>query len=134
MDQSNEAPEEALVRFLREVAGFTIVENPEYGEYTVMACFGRPMPRQPRLSLPGHLVTAYLAAREAHDPGLPAISLLEVHLQEELDVVGLDGENHTLAVGIRRGSGGVPEFFSEREPEPPFTGYSHPPEDLHWQS
>ncbi|WP_134046438.1 hypothetical protein [Amycolatopsis arida] len=129
------SPEVALVRYLR-AQGFTVEAGDRPGSYRVTAHRDAPMPRRPRLSLPDDLLTEYLNELDRTPgaaPGLSALSLTEVHLEEAL-AAGVDGQNQTTAVGVRRTPQGAVEWFWHREAEPGPPGGEVPQADLVWRA
>ncbi|GGM84062.1 hypothetical protein GCM10012275_63390 [Longimycelium tulufanense] len=126
--------EVALVRYLR-ARGFTVdEEHPDV--YVVTAYRGTPMPLRPRVRLPQPLLNEYLEILDrtpGATGGLSALSLTETHLEEAL-TAGVDGQNRTTAVGVRRGPTGDVEWFWDRQPSPPPPDYGAAPDDLEWRT
>lgn len=137
MDKPHHGPEVALVRHLR-ARGFTIQEGQKPGDYVVTAHRDNELALRPRLSLPADLVVEYLETMNriqgATPPGLDALSLMEVHLEEELSTADADGCNHATAVGIRRGARGRVEWFARHAAPEDLQRYDSPPENLEWRA
>ncbi|WP_337662140.1 hypothetical protein [Actinoalloteichus sp. AHMU CJ021] len=137
MGSSHISPEMALIRHLR-ARGFTIQEGRKPGDYVVTAHDDNELDLRPRLSLPGDLVVEYLETMNrtlgATPPGVDALPLVEVHLEEELSTAGADGRNHATAVGVRRGVDGRAEWFARHADLEDFWRRGGPSEDLEWRA
>ena len=137
MKTSHDGPEVALVRYLR-ARGFTVQGGRKPGDYIVTAHGDTELPLRPRLSLPADLLTEYLETMNrtpgATPPGCDALSLVEVHLEEELSTADLNGRNHATAVGVRRGSQGRVEWFAHHDDPKEVQRYTSPPQDLEWRA
>lgn len=123
------------MRYLR-AQGFTVEAEDRPGNYRVTAFRDTPMPLRPRLSLPDDLLTEYLDELDrtpGATAGLSALSLTEVHLEEAL-TAGVDGENRTTAVGVRRAPQGAVEWFWDRESAPGTPAEQVSSVDLEWRA
>ncbi|WP_143174473.1 hypothetical protein [Streptoalloteichus hindustanus] len=112
-------------------------EGKKPGDYVVTALAGAELPLRPSLSLPTDLLTEYLDTVNrtpgATPPGCDALSLVEVHLEEELSTADSDGRNHTTAVGVRRGRNGEVEWFAHQE-VPGEVQRADPGQNLEWRA
>lgn len=110
---------------LEEMA-FVVEDTAELGEYVVTAYGDDDLPLRPRLSLPEDVLSEYLdavaadlaadATWGAEQPLDEAISLVLINIEEELATTDLEGRNHAVHVGVRRGPGGEAQWVAEREP------------------
>ncbi|PRX50296.1 hypothetical protein B0I33_102415 [Prauserella shujinwangii] len=130
--------EATLVRRL-EARGFSFEPGARPGDHTVVRAGSLDLFLRPTLSLPADELTEYVTAmaedlRDEPDPPVDALSLVEIHIEEELTSVDADGRNHATAVGVRRGRGGRAEWFAERAE--PAAGHAVPVEDadLEWRA
>lgn len=121
-DPSAQSPEVALIRHLR-ARGFTVHEGREPGDYVVAAHGDTDLPLRPRLTLPPDLLAEYLDTLDstpgATPPGLDALALAEVHLEEKLTTAGPDGRNHARDIGLHRVRGRVEWFVRHATPDDP---------------
>lgn len=118
---------------------FAIEPGSAPGDYVVTANGDKELPLQPRLSLDNQILSEYLTAMsEDHqgvpDPLLEALSLAEIHVEEELDKVDLNGNNHATALGVRRDSKGKAVWFVERAELPHSAERSESSEHMRWQA
>lgn len=118
---------------------FVVEPTSTPGEYVVTANGDGELPLRPTLSLDNHLLSEYLTAMSedypnVSDPLLEALSLTEIHIEEELDTVDLEGHNHAKALGVRRGPQGKAEWFAERAEPNLSTSPVQPSAHLGWQA
>ncbi|MPY98819.1 MAG: hypothetical protein GEU97_12635 [Actinophytocola sp.] len=126
---------------LEEMA-FVVEDTSEPGEYVVTAYGDDDLPLRPRLSLPEDVVSEYLDALAAdlaadaawgtQQPLDEAVALVLTNIEEELATTDLEGRNHAVHVGVRRGPGGAAQWVAEREPAGDPTPGTEPANDLEW--
>lgn len=130
--------ETTVVHYLAQ-RQFAIETGSAPGDYIVTADGDKELPLRPRLSLANQVLSEYLSAMsedylDKPDPMLEALSLTEIHIEEELATVDLDGQNYAKALGVRRDPKGKAEWFAERS-EPDLSAERlQPSEDLIWQA
>ncbi len=139
MTKSPQRDYEAIVVDYLAERWFVIEPGSAPGDYVVTANGDKELPLRPRLSLENRLLSEYLTAMgedypDEPDPVLEALSLTEIHIEEELDTVDPDGHNHATALGVRRGSKGKAEWFAERAEPDSSAERIQPSEHLVWQA
>ncbi len=138
MEDSHRNLEVTIIHHLEE-REFVIEPGSISGEYIVTANGDTELPLRPKLSLSNEVLSEYLAAMSQHhqdepDPVLEALSLTEIHIEEQLAKVDLDGHNHAKGLGFRRGAEGQAEWFVERDEPAGAVEFSEPSADLVWQA
>lgn len=130
--------ESTIINYLMQ-RQFIIETGSTPGDYIVTADGDKELPLRPRLSLENQILSEYLSTMSADyldkpDPLFEALSLTEIHIEEELATVDLDGQNYATALGVRRDSKGKAEWFAERSEPDLLAERLQPSEHLVWQA
>lgn len=114
-----------------EAVGFS-VSTAENGY--VVSSERSDLPLRPRLVMSEDLIEERLSVEAGNDSAAraEALSLMKLHLVEELTTDHLEGANYTSALGYRRNRRGRVEFFADQD-RPPIPR-PEPAADVEWRA